>query len=458
MKPYIILFLGCLILSCEKESNFDLPDVSANEPEIEGTIVDVQAVKNNADLVNNIPYTFEGTNTYMEAYVVSSDEAGNFYHELVVQDKAENPTAGLKISINKTALFQSYEVGRKIYVKLDGLSIGQSNGVVVIGDENNGAISEIPFPIIENHIIRSTEIKEIVPLEINIDDFSEAYENLFVKLENMQFIHNIVLPDPVTFAGELTDEYDGERKLMSCETGLTTFVSTSTFADFKSVDIPAGKGSVQGVLARNFYDDFYVLNINVPNDINFSNSERCDPEFLNCGNLYSGGPEVIFNEDFQDISNTDDVEEELGWENINVSGGNEVFNYKNSYGNKFLRISAYETGESPLIAWLVSPEINLDASVNEELSFNVLSSYDNGIILSAYITQDYSGNPLTTEWIPLDANIPMGPAGAATDAFHNSEIDISCLSGSFRVAFKYYGSDPDRSTTYDIDNIRVTGQ
>ncbi|HET8885757.1 MAG TPA: DUF5689 domain-containing protein [Salinimicrobium sp.] len=457
-------FLGiCLVVmlvffnGCSDSFNYTSAEIEITEPIIPGTIITVQAVKNNADLINNEIYTFEGTNNYMEAFVVSSDASGNFYHELVLQDLAVNPTAGIKLLLNRTSLFQSYEVGRKVFVKLDGLSVGVSNGVVVLGRRNLGSVVEIPFPIIDDHVIRSAEILEVVPLEIGIDDFSENLENLYVEIDNVQFIYNIIGENPVTFAGEPTDEFDGERMLVSCETGSTTFLSTSTFADFKSVSLPSGKGKIKGILARNFYDDFFVVNINLPEDIHFDDTSRCDPEFLNCGNSEAGGLEILFNEDFQGISNTNDIEEELGWINESVSGGNEVFSYKNSYGNKFLTISAYETLESPMSVWLITPEIFMNELANEELSFNISSSFDNGTILSVYVTDNFSGNPNTTDWTQLNATVPIGPSGAAMENFLNSKTDISCLEGSIRIGFKYHGSDPDRTTTYNIDNVRITG-
>ena len=38
--------------------------------------------------------------------------------KLIVQDKAENPTAGIEIILNKTSLSETYDIGRKIYVCL----------------------------------------------------------------------------------------------------------------------------------------------------------------------------------------------------------------------------------------------------------------------------------------------------------------------------------------------------
>lgn len=458
MKTKILyVIISFLLLSCGNEDDFELPEVEITEPEIEGEIVGVESVRNLVDYENLSIHTFQETDAYMKAYVVSSDETGNFYHELILQDKASNPTAGIRLLLNRSSLFQSFQFGRLVYVKLDGLSVGVSNGVPVLGMRNNGNVGEIPFPLIDEHVLRSTEVAQIQPLVLSIDDFSEEYKNLYVKINNVQFIHNLVGEDPATFAAEIYDEFDGDRMLVSCETGATTFVSTSTYADFRFLELPSGKGSVTGILGRNFYDDYYVLNLNAASEVNFSNQNRCDPEFLDCNGAESGGSEIIFYEDFQNITNTASIVNVLGWENINVSGSSGIFSYKNSYGNKFITVSAYDTGEAPMTAWLVTPEINMDSSTNEEFAFNARASFDNGTILTVYAAENYTGNPLTTEWTQLDANIPSGPSGAAAPNFSDLKINVSCLSGNVRFGFRYHGADPDRTTTYDIDNVRVTG-
>ena len=147
-----------------------------------------------------------------------------------------------------------------------------------------------------------------------------------------------------------------------------------------------------------------------------------------------------------------------GWTNINVSGGEKKFTPTLSAGNRILRISAYNTIESPLEAWLVTPEIDLKGTNNETLIFDLLSSYDNGLLMRVYITSDFTGDPRTTTWAELDANIPLGPSGANSSIFRESKIDISCLEGEVWIGFRYLGAAPDKTTTYDLDNIRVIGE
>ena len=47
-------------------------------------------------------------------------------------------------------------------------------------------------------------------------------------------------------------EFDGERLLESCEDGGSVIFSTSTFADFKSFLLPQGRGSMTGILTKNY--------------------------------------------------------------------------------------------------------------------------------------------------------------------------------------------------------------
>ena len=81
---------------------------------------------------------------YIEAYVISSDEGGNFYKQLVIQDAPENPTAAIVVQVDKNPLFTQYEFGRKVYIKLNGLSVGEDNGVIQLGRLEGDQLERIP--------------------------------------------------------------------------------------------------------------------------------------------------------------------------------------------------------------------------------------------------------------------------------------------------------------------------
>ena len=141
---------------------------------------------------------------------------------------------------------------------------------------------------------------------------------------------------------------------------------------------------------------------------------------------------------------------------MNVNGG-KVFQPGTFDGNRYIRVSAFNTEEAPMETWLVSPPISLDDVSGAQLSFDIMASYDNATILEVLITEEFTGNVLTTSWKTLDAIIPIGPTNQYGRGFVKSKIDISCLKGDIHFAFRYLGAAPDKSTTYDIDNIRVSG-
>lgn len=459
MKVFKIFWSVVLLtlISCVNTDDFELPTAAVPSIPAEGNVTTIDAVKGHFNFSTNTIYTFRDTGMYFEGYVISNDEGGNFYKRLVLQDKPENPTSGITVLVDDTSLSDTYNFGRKVYVKLDGLSLWFNNGVMQLGKQNRGDVIAISPAIIDDHIIRTEETANIVPLTLDIIDFHDRFKNLYVRLEDVQFNKNLVREsNRFTFAAENFDRYDGERQLESCKNGATTNLSTSTFSDFRSLLLPRSSGNIEGVLSRNFYDDYYVLIINTPEALDFDGGRRCDPDFFVCGDLDSPGIEVAFQESFETIT-TIRMLETRGWTNVNTSGGSEVFKPGTLQGNRHVRISAYNTQENPLEAWLITPPINLSGLEEAVLSFDLRASFDNATILRVYVSTEFTGNPLTTQWQLLDANIPVGPTNQNAVTFTRSHLDISCLEGEIHVAFRYLGSASEKSTTYDVDNVRVTG-
>ncbi len=262
MKTPAILLVFFTFLSCV-ETEFEIPETTETEIDITGTEVSIKSVIDNLSQSTEPVISYRETDTYITGYVTSSDVAGNFYHELIIQDLPENPTAGVTLQLNQTALYTVYEPGRKVYVKLDGLSVAEENGVVQLGIRDGNGITEIPASVLSKTVYRSTEVATLIPLIVNITDFSPELENLHISLEDVQLNRREVLGENTkTFAGEVTDEFDGIRLLETCDNRGNTLLSTSTFAKFKSVALPKGRGSISGILSRDFYDDFYIIRVN----------------------------------------------------------------------------------------------------------------------------------------------------------------------------------------------------
>ncbi|MDH7446294.1 DUF5689 domain-containing protein [Aquimarina sp. 2201CG14-23] len=459
-KLISVLVLAVTFTACVQDDDFKTPPLSIDEPNIDGTVIGVDAVlgilaQEIADEGADAKVTFEDTNNYVEGYIVSNDKAGNFFEEFVMQDAAENPSGGLRVLIDVNPLFTTYEFGRKVFIKLDGLSVGIENGVTTLGVLSGDEVDQIPSFSQNDFIKRSAEVATIVPLEITFADFSDDITNVYVKINNVQFNKSDVLGDnPLTFSAEATDEFDGERNLESCDDGGIAVLSTSTFADFKGLTLPSQQGSFEGILTKNFFGDTFNLVLNDPTGLTFDNETRCDPNVLECtGN--SGGSTVIFEEDFTGLSIND--LENAGWLNVNTTGGSLDYFVGSFSGNQYAQISGFNSGENPFEVWLVTPEIDLTASIEEELSFDIQANFDNGNILTAFITDNFTGDVTTTEWTQLDASIPNGNPNGFGSFEAVGPVNISCIEGNVRIAFRYAGADPGPTTRYHIDNIEISG-
>ena len=336
---------------------------------------------------------------------------------------------------------------------MQGLTVGITNGVGAIGTVDGNRVGQIQASQAEDVLIRTSETAEIVPLPVSISDFSDDLENCIFSLDNMQFPRSSVLVETLLLLQQnLTDEFDGERVLESCDSGNTTIVSTSTFADFRFLTLPTQAGSMAGVLSRDFFDDFFVFVLNTPETINFD-QERCDPDLLFCDGP-SGGSLVIFEEDFEGLGSINNL---TGWDNVNVSGGNLDYIIGSFSGDSYAQISGFNSGETDSEAWLVTPQIDLSSTTEEDLSMEIQTNFNNGEILTIFITDNYTGDPTTTEWTQLDLEIPSGPESGFGSFTPVGPTNISCAGENVWIGFRYISTDPDTTTRYHIDDITITG-
>ncbi|SDB60303.1 hypothetical protein SAMN03097699_2484 [Flavobacteriaceae bacterium MAR_2010_188] len=466
-STYHLYILICSILilnSCVQDDDFKVPELEIAEPEISGNIIDIDAVLGIYHQ-NDELFTFTESSDYVEGYVISSDAAGNFFKQLIIQDKPENPTAGIAIEVDVNPLSAIYPFGMKVYIKLEGLSVGLDNGVIKLGRADGNQISRISSSQLDEYIIRTPRIETIIPRQINMTELSDEVENLYMRFNNVQFSRfEVNSENSKTFASDDLDEFDGERILESCEVNRSIVLSTSTFADFKSLRLPAGSGYLDGILTRDFFDDFYTVYLNSPTDIHFDSSNRCDYEpfsiagSINCENLPLRG-QVIFNENF-DLLNTIPVLRAAGWIDENISDGSTKYTIGSFSGNRYPQITGFNSAEYIIDSWLVTPPIDLDKTSTDFFKFDLQASYSNGKILSVLFTTNYSGKIETTDWYLLeDVSIPIGPSSGFGPWVQVNAINTSCIQGSeVRFAFRYQGSDPSGTTRYHIDNVKVIGE
>lgn len=465
---FFVVFVGCV-----EDDDFNVPNTNIEEPILDGPVIQISDVlnrlvqeqvseddNNNPNPNNGLDYDSEITYQYpddviqyMEGYVISTDEAGNFFEELILQDDPTNPTVGIKVPIDVNPLFTRYDIGRKVYIRLTSLHAGISNGVLAVGFKEGNFISQIPFPLEIETIKRSAERADLTPLPLPLDEFDNSKTNLFINISDVQFNRTQALIEELTFSSEGSDEFDGERTLESCTSSASRVFSTSTFADFSGLKLPKGRGSIDAILSKNFFGDEFNVVINTPEAINFGDIEnRCDPDFLECTEA-SGGGSAIFSEDFETFGSFTSE----GWVNVNVGGGGTEWVEGSFSGNAYAQITGFNANDDNIDVWLVTPTINMDSTSGEEFSFDIQVNFDNGTILTVWVSQDFTGDPTTATWQAIDVSIPIGPGGGFGSFESVSPVNLSCLDGDINIGFFYEGADPGPTTRYHVDNVEVTG-
>ena len=456
MKKLSFIITLIFTISCVQTDDFEIPKSESEDTVVQLATTNIKALKNVFEQSGEKIYTFDSSdNAIIEGYVISSDEAGNFYKTLIIQNKTENPTAGIEIMIDQKALFTKYNFGRKIYIKLAGLSMNNENGKYKIGYLTKSNLKVIPSSMINNYIIRSTETEEIIPIKIDIDNFSETLIGTYVQIENIQFKKDEV---GRTFAGEDFDEYNAERTIEQCSSKWNTILSTSTYSDFKMSIISEKTGTMNAVLSKDYYGKKFVLLVNDPSEIDLKNDNRCDPIYLNCNGDLDSNSDIIFYEDFDLMKNSKDLVE-MGWSNINVNFGNGKFKKRSKNGNVYMQVSAYNAEEDFMEVWLITPKINLDQSTDEVLTFKTRSTFENGTILTVWVSNNFEENIQNANWKQLDVAISKGSKGSENTVFISSgKVSLDCLQGNIHFAFKYQGINPNKTTTYDIDHVLIQGK
>lgn len=460
-KFFAIAAIIALATSCVSDDDFGVPDTAPGQSvEVPGTLVALNTVTNRLLQSGDPTLKFEGTNQYVTGYVISNDEGGNWFRELIIQDNAENPTIGLNIQLDVSPLFTTYEFGRKIFVKLDGLTVGTKNGVYTLGIGDN--IDRIQASLRDEFIIRDNVVETIIPTPIEFSDFSNALENTWVQVSNVQFVTEDL---GKTFAGEPTDQFDGERKIKSCSNafGADANLWTSTFADFKSLRLPEGRGLINAILTRDFFDATFVLYVNTPEDIIFDSPNRCDLTPLSCGVAPAAGTNTLLFENFETLS-TGANAMPTGWVNFQEEGTRtwSVFTATgaNASLGKSVNVGSFRSNDASTIAWLVTPRLNFNAQAGEVISFETSNSFADGSTMQVLFSNDWDGTPAgvaTATWQPLaDATIVQDTENFSNWVFSRN-VSLDCVTGMGAIGFRYSGSgDAATDGTYELDNIRIT--
>lgn len=206
----------------------------------------------------------------LEGFVVSSDQHGNFFNELLVQSQANSASYGLRIRIETNDSHALYPLGTKVQIHLKDLALDYVANEWRLGAVQNvfgnNSVSPIPYNQVDKAIEQSCgDYPELIATAVAVGDFQSSPVNTLVSLNGVQFAEaelGKLLADP---------EEESIRQIHNCE-GLAVELLTSGYADFQATEIPESRGRITGVVVSN--GSKKSLKIRLPEDLDMT-EERC---------------------------------------------------------------------------------------------------------------------------------------------------------------------------------------
>ncbi|WP_427871535.1 DUF5689 domain-containing protein [Flavobacterium sp. MMS24-S5] len=444
MKKLILFFVISLLYGCSNE--VETPELKCNQPNF--------TVNKSVAKVYELSGTTAKQYLYddiIEAYVISSDEGGNFFKTISLQTKeTENiPAIGFSASVDATNTYIDYRVGNKVFVKLKnqftdlyygGLRIG-SLYVSNAGDPTIGRISQNEYRNVLNASCATIEENQLVK-SLSIDEaLSDSKLNTLIELNDVEFTEAALgrhYFEESNNVGGSTNWYLRDK------TGNQIIFRTSAYAKFADHFVPEGSGKVRGILTK-FGTDYQFM-VRYESDI-VMNGKRNTP---------------FFSEDFQSVKNN--VNFVLpGWSNI-VEKASKLWKSMVYAGNGYAEFNTTSTTAAENIAWLVSPKINLTGYKNAVLSFRSAQhdlKVDSPLnTLEVYVSTNFDGASVTkAKWTKLEAKVPT-LSTPAREFISSGGIDLSAYSGNIHIAFKYIGSGKDKTLNgaFMVDDVKIFGE
>ncbi len=295
----ITVIISCLLVSSCKKTFTDPPLIG--EPDVVANIT-IKDVK--ARYTSGVPVAITD-DAIIEGIVSCDDKSGNYYQQIAVQDA----TGGVLLRLAGNNLYNNYPVGRKVFVKLKGLYLGQYAGTLQFGGGvdtpylNQGGVTLLAVNLQEQHLIKGALNQPLVPKVVTVaqltTNIQDPYVSTLIKLEGFEFA-----------ASELGKNYaddnqSGNRIIKNCATPAASItVRTSNYSNFATLPVAQGNGDIIGIYS--FFGSTKQFTIRDTTDVRFYGA-RCptfagggsislvtSPQTINFDNLGGGLPSGVY--------------------------------------------------------------------------------------------------------------------------------------------------------------------
>jgi hypothetical protein len=409
----------------------------------------------------NGPITNPEIDDYIEAYVVSSDEGGNFYKNMYLQPL--DGSKGLNLSIDEGDMYnKKFEPGRKVFLKLNGLAYANptsfANGLIIGAPPTDiYAVDRVPSYAYKKHLFSTCKaVKEddiVAPITLaQAVTPNNIYLNKLVDIVDVQF-----KSDCANYSSAIAD-----TSLKITSNGSTTLdLRTSKYATFAGDYVPSGRGTIRGVLTKygtaTPTNPGYQLVIRTLRDVKLNGPRTgviASPPKVGNALVYSGS----FTENFTSYSNVTAATFPKYINQVDI--GSKYWDIT-SFGtptNRYIQTSAFNNGCTK--NYFIVP---VDLTTASRMSFKTLDGYNNGIPLKVYYSTNYTPglNMSQATLVDISSNFKFADGRPATATSYASTFTSSGvynipaeLTGNGYFIFEYDGTT-GTTTTYQLDDITV---
>lgn len=450
-----LLYLAIALLgtaaftSCDND--FEMPKMIVPEATISAntTIAELKQViyKQGAganNYANVIGKKADGSDYIIAGRVISSDQAGNIFKQIVIRDN----TSAIQININAYDLYESYQYGQEVVVNVTGLYGGAYGRLVQVGAApTNGYPARIETSTFSTHaqVNGLAKPSAVDTVELTIPELkaitsgSEAWLDMQCELVR---IKGVSFADAGTATLSTSGSSGVSRNLKDAD-GNTIILYTSGYSDFWNYYCPTGTGSVTAILSC--YNANWQLRLNDIEGLQGFDELTTSPS--GNGNENGGGSTTTTTAIYSEAFTTD-----LGkfvTKDVTLPGTSTYVWKASSYGavaSGFVS-SAAHASES----WLVSPEIDLTGATTANVSFDhALNKFAD---VSNFKTE-------ATLWVKVKDGSWTQLTGVTYPesqswTFVNSKTDLSAyLNKTIQIAFRYI-STTTSAGSWEVKNFAI---
>jgi hypothetical protein len=206
--------------------------------------------------------------------VVADDSSGNFYKQIVIEDS----TGGIMLYLDGYDLYTTYPIGTQIFVKAQGLYLGDDNGWVElgggIGQSHAGTpeVAELASSLFNQYIEAGTRGNYVAPHVVTVSQLTtsvqDPYQSTLIQLNNFEFASTDTGKTYATAGGTSSIGFN----IVDCS-GDNITLYNSDYALFAGITVPGGNGTITGIYVP--YESTKQIEIRDTADVQFTGT-RCN--------------------------------------------------------------------------------------------------------------------------------------------------------------------------------------